>query len=64
MEIIMQCDRCGETYRRKDTNATKNFCGTCISINGPDPDDNLLRKKTPQPVKTTESEDDLTKTSV
>lgn len=45
MEIIMQCDRCGETYRRKDTNATKNFCGTCISINGPDPDDNLLRKK-------------------
>jgi hypothetical protein len=57
----MQCERCGETYGRRDVGATKDFCGTCIYIHGPTPDDNLLRKKTAQPPKITKP-DELTET--
>ena len=56
----MQCERCGETYGRRDVGATKDFCGTCIFIHGPTPSDDLLHKKTAQPSKIVESKEELT----
>lgn len=57
----MQCERCGESYSRKDAYATKDFCGTCVFIHGPTPSDNLLRKKTAQPSKNTEQKEETFK---
>lgn len=50
----MKCERCGETYNKRDAGATKDFCGTCIFIHGPTPDDNLLHKKVAQSLIITE----------
>jgi hypothetical protein len=56
----MQCERCGESYSRRDTGATKDFCGTCTFINGPTPSDNLLHKKTAQSSKIVEPKEETT----
>jgi hypothetical protein len=38
----MLCDRCGERYNPDDKHATNDYCGTCVFINGPRPNDRFV----------------------